>query len=312
MSSVSGLNASPSSAIFLPTSEPRCFCSLLMTRRFCSVQAHALGDLEHVGAGLLAHVGDLVDETDLRRQERVGRELDHLGAGDVHADELAGSLAAVLGGQQGPVQVGDRVTGPVTVVADHDTVGREEVHDRRALFQELRARHVAEALLALLGEDALDARARPHRHRRLHDERVPVGRRHGVDDRVHGREVGVAGVRGRRADGDEQQPRVLQRLGQVGRKRHPLTVPGHHLGQPGFVDRDLTLLEAGDLAGVDVDADDVGPELGKPRRGDEADVARADHADRFTRSVHAARKATDRRGSGTSRCRASAGWSGAG
>ena len=36
MSSVFGLNARPSSAISLPTSEPRCFCSLAITRRFCS------------------------------------------------------------------------------------------------------------------------------------------------------------------------------------------------------------------------------------------------------------------------------------
>ena len=36
MSSVLGLNASPSSAISLPTSEPRCFWSLEITRRFWS------------------------------------------------------------------------------------------------------------------------------------------------------------------------------------------------------------------------------------------------------------------------------------
>ena len=36
MSSVFGLNASPSSAISLPTSGPRCFCSFAITRRFCS------------------------------------------------------------------------------------------------------------------------------------------------------------------------------------------------------------------------------------------------------------------------------------
>ena len=34
MSSVLGLNASPSSATRLPTSEPRCFWSLPITRRF--------------------------------------------------------------------------------------------------------------------------------------------------------------------------------------------------------------------------------------------------------------------------------------
>ena len=36
MSSVLGLNASPSSATRLPTSDPRCFESFEITRRFCS------------------------------------------------------------------------------------------------------------------------------------------------------------------------------------------------------------------------------------------------------------------------------------
>jgi len=36
MSSVFGLNASPRSATVFPRSDPRCFLSLLITRRFCS------------------------------------------------------------------------------------------------------------------------------------------------------------------------------------------------------------------------------------------------------------------------------------
>ena len=36
MSSVFGLNASPSRAISFPTSEPRCLCSFAITRRFWS------------------------------------------------------------------------------------------------------------------------------------------------------------------------------------------------------------------------------------------------------------------------------------
>ena len=43
------------------------------------VEPDALRDLLHVGAGLLAEIGDLVDEGDLHRQERVGRILDQLG-----------------------------------------------------------------------------------------------------------------------------------------------------------------------------------------------------------------------------------------
>ena len=115
-----------------------------------------------------------------------------------------------IGGVERRVERLDRVAGPVAGVADHDAVGLHEVLDRRALLEELRAGDVAEAL-ALLGEDALDALAGADRHGRLHHERVAVRRRHRVDDRVHGGEVGVAGVGRRRADRDEQQPRVLER-----------------------------------------------------------------------------------------------------
>jgi len=54
------------------------------------------------------------------------------------------------------VELDDRVAGPVAVVADHDAVGLQEVLDRGALLEELGAGDVAEALLALLAEGALD------------------------------------------------------------------------------------------------------------------------------------------------------------
>ena len=66
------------------------------------VEAHPASHLADVGADLLADVGDLVDEGDLGRQEGVGGELDHLGAGDVGADDLAAERL---------VQRGDRVAG---------------------------------------------------------------------------------------------------------------------------------------------------------------------------------------------------------
>ena len=96
------------------------------------VEAHAAGDLLDVGARLLADVGDLVDEGDLGRQERVGGQLDHLGGGDVGADELAAD---------GRVDRGHRVGRPLGagVGADHNAVWVHEVVNRRALAQELGA-----------------------------------------------------------------------------------------------------------------------------------------------------------------------------
>ena len=216
MSSVFGLNARPSSATSLPTSEPEVLLQLrhhapllqlvdldhrveqlevvarvareLLERGHvlreagaaeadpglqelrpdAVVEAHAAGDLDHVGAGLLADVGDLVDERDLRGQERVGGELDHLGALDVRAHDRR---------VERRVELGHRVARPVAVVADDDAVGLEEVLDRRALLEELGAGDVAEALLALLAERALDVVAGAARHGRLHHQRVAVGRR---------------------------------------------------------------------------------------------------------------------------------------
>ena len=78
------------------------------------VQAHPARDLDDVGAGLLADVGDLVDEGDLRGQEGVGGELDHLRAGDVGAHERR---------VERRVELDDRVARPVAVVADDHAVG---------------------------------------------------------------------------------------------------------------------------------------------------------------------------------------------
>ncbi len=129
------------------------------------VQAHAARDLDHVGAGLLADVGDLVDEGDLGRQEGVGGKLDHLGAGDVGTHQRR---------SEGRIELDDRIARPVAVVADDDAVGVQEVLDGGALLEELGAGHVAQAVLAALAEDALDRGARATRHRRLHHQCVTV------------------------------------------------------------------------------------------------------------------------------------------
>ena len=82
------------------------------------VQAHTAGHLEDVRAGLLADVRDLVDERDLRGQERVRRELDHLCTSDVGAHK---------GRTEWRVQLDHRVPGPVTLIPDDHAIGVEEV-----------------------------------------------------------------------------------------------------------------------------------------------------------------------------------------
>src|SRR3970282_9447 len=56
-------------------------------------------------------------------------------------------------------------------------------------------------------------------------------------------------------------------------------VPRPHLLRPGLVDRHPTLLQAFDLLADVVHADDVVPEVGEDRPGDEPHVSGADDAD---------------------------------
>ncbi len=162
------------------------------------VQAHRVGDHADVGAHLLAHVGDLVDERDLGREEGVGCVLDHLGAGRVGADDRRVDVM---------VKGFDDVAVGALQAADDDPVGLHEVGDRAALAKELRIRDVADVLQAARGHVGPQPLAGAHGHRALHHQHDPlVELRDAVDHAVDARQVGVAGVRGRRVDADEHHP----------------------------------------------------------------------------------------------------------
>ena len=170
-----------------------------------------------VGADLLAHVGDLVDERDLGGQEGVGGVLDHLGAGRVGADDRRrrGRRRAASHG----VAVGARLG------ADHDPVGLHEVGDGAALAQELGVRDVADVLQAARVQ--LGPQPSPVPTGTVlfitSTNRSPVCGQL-VDHAVHAREVGVAGVRRRRVDADEHDPAAVEHLGQVEREREAVAV----------------------------------------------------------------------------------------
>ena len=100
-----------------------------------------------------------------------------------------------------------------------------------------------------------------------------------VDHRPDGREVGVAGVGRRRADRDVEEVRAVDRLGDVERVREPLGVPREQLVEARLVDRHLARAQRLDPLGQDVADDDVVPEIGEARAGDETDVARAEDCD---------------------------------
>ena len=169
------------------------------------------------------------------------------------------------------------------VGADDDAVGLHEVLDRRAFLQELGVRdHVELDLGAALAERLLDALADlvggADRHGGLVDDdpvlgHVPADR---LGDREHVREVRRAVLLGRGADGDELEQAVRDALLRAGREPEPalVEVALHDDVEARLVDRDLALLQALDLARVDVHAEDVVAGLGEARAGDQADIAR--------------------------------------
>ena len=93
------------------------------------VEADSLGDLDDVGPGRLADVRDLVDERDPGHQCGIRGKLDHLGRGDVRADDRRVDPV---------VQGGDHVTRSLVERPDHDPVRLHEVLDGGALRGELR------------------------------------------------------------------------------------------------------------------------------------------------------------------------------
>ncbi len=177
------------------------------------VEPDALGDLDHVGAGRFAHVRDLVDERDPRHQERVRRELDHLGGVDVGTHD--GALDAL-------VEPGHRLAVLGLERADDDPVGSHEVAHCVSFGEELRVRDVADVRETAQVEAGPHLLPGPHRDRRLHDQDRTTGElRQLVDDGPDTREVGVAGIRGRRVDADEEELAIDDVL-HVEREREPL------------------------------------------------------------------------------------------
>ena len=302
---MSGLNASPSSATFLPESEPRCFFSfrdhapllelvhldhgreelevvagvrreLLQRERVLRearaavadaaaqevraeplVEPDALGDLDDVGARRLADVRDLVDERDAGHQEGVRGELDHLGRVHVAADDRRVQL---LVERRHRVAVG-RLEAP-----DDDAVRMHELVDRMALGEELGVRGVADVAEAARVEPCAHPRAGPDRHRRLHHEDRPaLERGQLLDDAPHARQVGVAGVRGRRVDAHEEEPAAGDGL-RVEREGDPLAVALQQLRHLRLVERNLAAPKRVDLLGHDVADHDVVIEIGEARR----------------------------------------------
>ena len=132
------------------------------------VVADRVGEGEHVAARGLADFRHGIDEADLRREERVGADLDEFRRRVVR-HEARGARCEGLGVDL--VELCDVGVGELAFDAVDETVGGERVLDGEALAQELRVPHEARirAVSNVLAHRLEHARHRAHRHRGLAD-----------------------------------------------------------------------------------------------------------------------------------------------
>ncbi len=226
-----------------------------------------------VGAESVAKLGNLVDESDFGREERVGGVFDEFGRFDVGDNER--SLDQI----EGRVDVLHDGHGLRITRANDDPVRSHEVGDRGTLAKELWVGDDRERMGSgfALGNDFLDELPGANRHSGLGDYDLVavevIGDRLGNLDNV--RKVGGTIFLRRGANSNEDCEGLLNGRGEVGRK---VQAPGlgiflHQRVEPGFVDRNLAIEEFGDLLLVFVDTGDVDAEIGKTGPGYESNVA---------------------------------------
>ena len=243
------------------------------------VEPDAARHLLHIGADLLAQIGDLVDEGDLGREKGVARVFDELGRaarGDHHRRLVE---------EERPVELGHHGARACVLGADDDAVRPLEIADRRTLAQEFGIGDDREfRVRPRLAHDALDLIAGADRHGRFGDHDGVAVERVGDLARclIDIGEVGMAVAAARwRPDRDEDRIRLAHRLAQILGEGEPsrLDIVGDELGEAGLEDRHLAPLQGRDLARVLVDAGDHMAEIGKAGPRHEADIARSDHRD---------------------------------
>ena len=182
------------------------------------VGAHDLGHPAHVGIGQLTDAREGVGERDLRREERVGRQLGELGRSGVGLDQ-----AAVL--EHRGVELAQHLEPARVVAADDETVRPQRVLDGVPLPKELRVGHGDQVEVRAFEPDHFrDASRRARRHRRLDDEHHP--RLGGPGDRARRlldrRQALVAVALRRASDADEHDARASHGVGDAGGESEPV------------------------------------------------------------------------------------------
>ncbi|MNZ98282.1 hypothetical protein D3C78_1175590 [compost metagenome] len=178
--------------------------------------------------------------------------------------------------------------------ADNDALGTHAVGDGGALLEKLRiGDHVETQVFATAaGENGGDALAHlvgsPYRDGGLvDDDAVAVHMAgNGFGHRKNVLQIGRAILVRRGADGDELNFAMQHAGHSIGGEREAtgFVILPHQRLQTWFVDRDDALLEAFDLAPIDIHADDIVTDLGQDRGLHQADVADTEDCDLHLRS----------------------------
>ena len=242
------------------------------------VESDAARHFLNVGAHRLAQVGDLVDEGDLHREIGVGRIFDQFGGAARRVEDRRGVEV------ERPIDLRHAAPRALVVDADDDAVGPLEVADRSALAQEFGIGNDGEIGHRVgFADDPLDLVAGADRHRRFGYDHCEAA--HGLGDLPGGgidvAEVGkaVAAAR-RRADREEDHLGVLHRRLKVGFEAEPAPpeVGRYEFTEPRLENGNTTASrKRSDLLLVIVDADDLMAEIGETGRGNQADIAGANH-----------------------------------
>ena len=204
----------------------------------CVVRADRPPHVVDVGANELAHVRHLVHERDARRQHRVGGVLGQLGAGAVHHHDRR------AGARERRVQLEHQLLARASSSAPITTrSGFMKSSTAAPCFRNSGLLTTLNGCVVSRRITSRTALGGAHRHGALVDDDLVAVHRAGDVARhaEHVLQVGGAVFALWRADGDEDDARVADRLGQRRGERQPLfcTVAPDHFLEAGLVDRHL-------------------------------------------------------------------------
>jgi len=259
------------------------------------VEAHAARHLLDVGVGGFAEIGDGIDKGDFESEKGIGGMLDDLGAlgggeedgrrcGDAADTGNGVGAAVILAAGEWSVDGVKDGGGAVVVGTDDDAVGVEEVGDGGSFAEEL---GIGDDVEEVTGDAvALHGTADPlvgvDGDGAFFDDDF-VGGKGACDLAGNGfdvREIGVAGLALRGADGNEDGVALAGSFGKVSHEAHfGVAVALEEFGEVALVDEGVSALKGGNLALIIVDADDVMAHFSKTNGCYEPDVPRSNNGD---------------------------------